>query len=401
VPAALASATYDAANRQTAFGAKVLTYDDNGNLTRITDGTDITDLTWDSRNRLTALSAPGTLAAFAYDALGRRASKTINGTTTEFQYDGLDMVRDVVGSTATGYLNGPGIDEPLVRGGSEFFWADALGSVLRLTDAFGAVATSYRYEPFGRATLTSGESTNPAQYTGRENDSTGLHYYRARYYHTDLQRFISEDPLGLVAGTNLYSYANNNPTNFADPLGLCRIEARFTSLSLGYYHAFVVTTDPNGTQNYYRGGPTPGQNPSGGSSGALSSASGGAVGASMRGSKSGSTSGNSSSPGSGPGGPGQNNGPWGQIVTNYGPYTPRTVDWDPAAISMTVLDNTAPCGPYDASFEQTMIDIQNVSIPYNAFTTNSNAVARETLERAGLSPGRPSVWAPGWNTRLP
>jgi len=89
----------------------------------------------------------------------------------------------------------PGIDEPLVRGGDEFFWADALGSVLRLTDATGAVTTSYRYDPFGRVNLASGSSTNPAQYTGRENDGAGLHYYRARYYHPILQRFISEDPV--------------------------------------------------------------------------------------------------------------------------------------------------------------------------------------------------------------
>ena len=40
--------------------------------------------------------------------------------------------------------------------------------------------------------------TNPFQYTGRENDATGLYYYRARYYSPTLRRFISEDPLGLA-----------------------------------------------------------------------------------------------------------------------------------------------------------------------------------------------------------
>ncbi|MGH7303819.1 MAG: RHS repeat-associated core domain-containing protein [Candidatus Rokuibacteriota bacterium] len=131
------------------------------------------------------------------------------------------MVRDIVGSTATGYLNGPGIDEPLVRGGSEFIWADVLGSLLRITDASGGVITAYDYEPFGRASTTSGASTNPAQYTGRENDGTGLYYYRARYYHTDLQRFISEDPIEFAGGdVNLYAYVANNPTAHTDPTGL-------------------------------------------------------------------------------------------------------------------------------------------------------------------------------------
>jgi RHS repeat-associated protein len=220
-PSAVTETTYNAGNRQTAFGSKLLSYDDNGNLTSITEGTDITSLTWDSRNRLTAFSAPTTAATFTYDGFGRRSAKTVDGTTIQFQYDGLDMVREIVGSTATGYLNGPGIDEPLVRGGSEFIWADALGSILRLTDASGGVTTAYSYESFGRASMMTGNSTNPAQYTGRENDGTGLHYYRARYYHPGLARFISEDPIGFQSGdSNLYAYVGNGPTGSTDPTGL-------------------------------------------------------------------------------------------------------------------------------------------------------------------------------------
>ena len=46
-------------------------------------------------------------------------------------------------------------------------------------------------------------------------------YYRARYYHPDLQRFISEDPIGLAAGdVNFYSYVGNHPLEMSDPLGL-------------------------------------------------------------------------------------------------------------------------------------------------------------------------------------
>jgi uncharacterized protein RhaS with RHS repeats len=48
-----------------------------------------------------------------------------------------------------------------------------------------------------------------------------LRYSRARYYHPGLQRFISEDPLGLIGGdANLYAYVFNEPTLLADPLGL-------------------------------------------------------------------------------------------------------------------------------------------------------------------------------------
>jgi hypothetical protein len=45
-------------------------------------------------------------------------------------------------------------------------------------------------------------------------------YYRARYYHPGLQRFISEDPIGFVGGdVNLYRYVWDSPTNYIDPLG--------------------------------------------------------------------------------------------------------------------------------------------------------------------------------------
>jgi RHS repeat-associated protein len=61
---------------------------------------------------------------------------------------------------------------------------------------------------------------NALQYTGRENDGTGLYYYRARYYDPGLKRFISEDPIGTTAGLNFYSYVEGNPISFSDPTGL-------------------------------------------------------------------------------------------------------------------------------------------------------------------------------------
>jgi len=56
--------------------------------------------------------------------------------------------------------------------------------------------------------------------TGRENDGTGLYFYRARYYSPTFQRFIAQDPIGFAGGNaNLYVYAKNNPLRFRDPYG--------------------------------------------------------------------------------------------------------------------------------------------------------------------------------------
>ncbi len=95
---------------------------------------------------------------------------------------------------------------------------DALGSVIALTDDTGVVRTTYTYEPFGNVTISGEASDNPFQYTGRENDGTGLYYYRARYYSPDLQRFISEDPIRLWGGINFYAYVGNEPVNLIGKL---------------------------------------------------------------------------------------------------------------------------------------------------------------------------------------
>ncbi len=83
------------------------------------------------------------------------------------------------------------------------------------------MAQTQTFDSFGKQTASSGSLINPFQYTGRESDTeTGLDYYRARYYSPTLQRFVSEDPIGLAGGANAILYAGNSPVNFLDPLGL-------------------------------------------------------------------------------------------------------------------------------------------------------------------------------------
>jgi RHS repeat-associated protein len=89
-----------------------------------------------------------------------------------------------------------------------------------MTDSSGTAQTSYTYEPFGKATAAGAADPNTLQFTGRENDGTGLQYNRARYYSPALQRFISQDPLGFGGGdVNTYAYTGNSPTNLTDPSG--------------------------------------------------------------------------------------------------------------------------------------------------------------------------------------
>ena len=50
--------------------------------------------------------------------------------------------------------------------------------------------------------------------------NTGLIYLRARYYDPTTGQFLSVDPLNALT-QQPYSYANDNPINETDPLGLC------------------------------------------------------------------------------------------------------------------------------------------------------------------------------------
>lgn len=225
LPAEVAVATYDAANRQLTFGQRTLTFDANGNLATLTDDAGVTTFTWDARDRLTAMMGPGLSASFEYDALGRRRSRTVNALRTEFLYDQLNPSQEL---TATGspaeILAGLGLDEFFTRTdetGVVALLPDALGSTVALVDGTGAISTEYTYEPFGATSVTPGPSANSLQFTGRENDATGLYAYRARYYHATQMRFLTEDPLEYGSGDlNLYAYVGNSPLNLVDPLGL-------------------------------------------------------------------------------------------------------------------------------------------------------------------------------------
>ncbi|MGH9906311.1 MAG: RHS repeat domain-containing protein, partial [Pyrinomonadaceae bacterium] len=217
LPQALASANYNADNQLTQFSGQTLTYDANGNLTN----NGLNTYSWDARNQLASITG-GITASFQYDAFGRRINKTINGNSTSFLYDGANVIQELSGTTSTATMLTGRIDQIFSRNetsGNKSFLTDGLGSIIAETDSNGAPTTEYTYEPFGNTTQAS-SGGQPHQFNSRENDSTGLYYYRARYYSPTLQRFISEDPVGLGGGdTNFYTYTANDPINYIDPLG--------------------------------------------------------------------------------------------------------------------------------------------------------------------------------------
>ena len=216
LPQPISTTAYNVANQVTQWGTATPTYDANGNT--LSDGTN--SYTWNARNQLVSMNAGA--MTFQYDPFGRRVAKTNLTSTTNYLYDGLNPVQELSGTTPTANLLTGGLDQYFQRtdsSGTATFLTDALGSTLALTDGSGNTLAQYAYEPFGNTTIT-GSSTNPYQYTGRENDATGVYFYRGRYYNPLFQRFAAEDPTGAVGGINLYGYVNDAPINNVDPLGL-------------------------------------------------------------------------------------------------------------------------------------------------------------------------------------
>ncbi|MGN6558114.1 MAG: RHS repeat-associated core domain-containing protein [Solirubrobacterales bacterium] len=229
LPEPLKATKYNAANQLTEREGKSLTYDADGNLTK--DGSN--EYTWDARGQLTKISGANT-GSFSYDPFGRRASKTLGGTTTKLLYDGANVVQELVGESVTAnMLTGLEADQLFSRttkAGTSSYLTNPLNSTIALANSSAEVKTSYTYDPFG-GVAKAGESTdNPFQFTGRENDGTGLQYNRARYYSPSMGRFISQDPAGFVDGSNLYAYATNAPLDLTDPTGECSLSGGFISI---------------------------------------------------------------------------------------------------------------------------------------------------------------------------
>ena len=91
-------------------------------------------------------------------------------------------------------------------------------------DSSNELLAEYEYTPFGETRRQSGElsNKNPLRYSTRYHEgNTGLYYYGFRHYSPVTKKWLSQDPIAEQGGLNLYRFANSNPANLIDVLGLC------------------------------------------------------------------------------------------------------------------------------------------------------------------------------------
>ena len=241
-------------------------YDQRGNLIRKTRNGETTDYHWNGYNQLVKIENRNGSTEYRYDPLGRRTAKIRNGETTVYHWQEDTLAIESTNGQNTHYLFEPGTFEPLAQFqtaspiGIEredkpaepysydpetdpllkippepqeqseaqpelvYYQLDHLGTPIAAHNAKGEAVWTAEYEAWGRIrneTVSDGLKANiPFRFQGQYYDEeSGLHYNRFRYYDPAIGRFVSQDPIGLMGGINVYIYASN-PIEWVDPFGL-------------------------------------------------------------------------------------------------------------------------------------------------------------------------------------
>ncbi|PSL47547.1 RHS repeat-associated protein [Chitinophaga niastensis] len=243
-------------------------YDEEGNLTKkiITQSSfpETWEYEWFSNGLLKEVRRPDQKTiTFQYDALGRRTEKCINGQLTRFVWNGNtplhewtypEKERPQIFINELGEIQ-QSHPEPIpaeslvtwVFEDSTFKLAakitsqqqyavitDHLGTPCEAYDESGNKVWSAELDIYGNVRKLEGpKDFVPFRYQGQYEDvETGLYYNRFRYYSPQEGVFVSQDPIRLNGGMQMYGYVHDT-NSWTDALGL---EAEPNWTPHGYKH---------------------------------------------------------------------------------------------------------------------------------------------------------------------
>jgi RHS repeat-associated protein len=152
--------------------------------------------------------------------------KNMNGNAIRF-------IRSVVGATGRSPLREISKEYSEITDWGQIFqdfhpqgWygyiKDQVGTIYKVWDHNAhQVADNRNYDSFGNLISQTGTTKTPLGFQGKYYDQeSGLNYFYHRYYNPTLGRFISEDPIGINSGVNMYRFVRQNPINQTDSFGL-------------------------------------------------------------------------------------------------------------------------------------------------------------------------------------
>lgn len=233
-PTYTVTATYDSQDRLQRFGSKNFTYDQNGDLSKITflDGS-YKNFSYSTLGNLTEVSnSDGTTYQNLHDGLNRRVALLKNGNPQRrFLYENnLRIAAELNGSGITQkvFMYATKVNTPdfFIQGNETFrIITDHLGSpVLVVNASDGTVAQRMEYDVWGRILIDTNSCFQPFGFAGGVWDKdAGLVRFGARDYDPETGRWTRKDPI-LFSGddTNLYGYVMNDPINYVDYTGESR-----------------------------------------------------------------------------------------------------------------------------------------------------------------------------------
>ena len=215
-------------NRRNGFS-----YDAAGNVTNDLGQT----FTYDATGQQATASYSGYLLQQTYDGDRLRVKKVENGATTYYLRSSLlggQIVAELngAGSVTRGfvYLGGQLL---AVQQNNQVSWVhqDPVVKSKRVTNAAGSVVSTIELDPWGGDTnRSSNEGFQPRRFTTYDRDGNGSDEAMHRRYNRWHSRFDQPDPYGGSydltdpQSFNRYSYTQNDPVNFVDPLGLDRFD---------------------------------------------------------------------------------------------------------------------------------------------------------------------------------
>lgn len=227
---------YDPAGRLTRCGDVSLEYDSNGYPVHLRKDGNSYDLEWDGEGRIAnCVVGKERSIQFKFDMAARLLEVQDDGETSSFLWCGSLLHLEVRGEElARRYVYHPQLLFPvadIAAGVRRYFVPDFKGQVAASFAESGEVVV-YEYSAWGELLgPRDPERSHPFRLPG-QLALCGLpfHINRFRLYLPKLGRYLTADPLGIQAGTNLYEYSVN-PIQGVDLLGLCDGEVFYRAMS--------------------------------------------------------------------------------------------------------------------------------------------------------------------------
>ncbi|WP_329060553.1 RHS repeat-associated core domain-containing protein [Amycolatopsis sp. NBC_01480] len=215
--------TFNAADELVNDG-RTRTYDTAGNLTGADNPTE-TNFYSDTSQYASGTDAAGDSFTASYDTLDQTQPHTLTyttsgGTTTDqFTTTALGMTQAIHNGARTSLTRDPKGTLVTEKAGTSRYnlVTDYQGSVIALVSTTGALAATYKYDPYGGSTATGPSAgDNPFHYLGQYQYGVDM-LLGYRWYFPGWGRFTTPDPTGQEA--NHYAYAKDDPINRSDPTG--------------------------------------------------------------------------------------------------------------------------------------------------------------------------------------